>query len=137
MMDLDRRTFLSMLAGSFCLKLLPLDGAAKQAVLYRGTLPKFDHNLIKWSPFIHVVDQAALVSRGVIDLSHTCKCGKVFHGVYTTAIVKERKFTREALITAKEEAKERGVRGLRHLWDEVLESELIRHHECPLQPEGS
>lgn len=133
MMDLDRRTFLSMLAGSFCLKLLPLDGAAKQAVLYRGTLPKFDHNLIRWSPFRPAMEQAVLVSKGVINITHTCKCGKVFHGVYTTAIVKEQKFTRESLIAAKEEAKEMGVRGLRHLWDEVLESGLIRHPECPLQ----
>ena len=139
---MDRRSFLAMLAGSFTLKLLPMSGVAKDVFV---KLPPFDPSKIRWSPFIPWPDQAYIVSKGVIHVEHYCRCGKRFDGLHAPAIVRESElgdplgmvsFMRK-MEDAKADARGVAVQLIGDLWREAQESGLVRHLECPLQPEAA
>ena len=130
---MDRRSFLGLLAGSFALKLLPMGDGVK-AVFHK--LPPFDPAKIKWLPFIPFADQAAIVSKGIINASHTCRCGKELHGLWAAATVQEDYCKTPAdFHRHKEAAKARAIDLMRRIWEEVRETGLVRHAGCPLQPE--
>ena len=138
---MDRRSFLALIAGSFTLKLLPMSGVAKDVFV---KLPPFDPSKIRWSPFLPWVDQPYIVSRGMIQAEHYCRCGKRFDGLHAPAIVRENDLGKplgmvslmRKMDEAKANAKDVAVQLIGDLWREAQESGLVRHLECPLQPEA-
>lgn len=131
---MDRRSFLALLAGSFTLNLLP--GVAAKEAVKRAALPPFDPSKIKWLNWVPWVDQAVTVRKGIIHVVHTCACGREFHGIHTSAVVKEDAFTTiRTFRLDQEEAMEQAAKRMEEIWNETRESGLVRHEGCPLQPD--
>ena len=130
---MDRRTFLGLLAGSFTLNLLP-SGPASLAI---KRLPKFDRKSVRFSPWLPYVDQAVIVSKGLCHVTHQCSCGRVFHGMYCVARLKESELVNPCTLNLdKWEAQSRALDSMEAMWEEVRNSGLIRHGGCPLQIEA-
>jgi len=137
---MDRRSFLALLAGSFTLKLLPMSGVAKEVF---AKLPPFDPYKVRWMSWVPWPDQPYIVSKGIIHVVHTCRCGREFHGIHGTAVVREEELGKplgmlsfmRKMDEAKESAKARAIETMREIWTETQASGLVRHEGCPLQPE--
>jgi hypothetical protein len=132
---MDRRSFLGLLAGSFAavpvlgLKdLLPL-GITPRGIRPVGNLPI---DKIRWSKPMPFPDQAVIVGRALVDVTHDCACGWTASGMFATYSVKEADVKNNRhLVELLEVKKQNAILALQDIWNTAKNEPFLNHASCP------
>lgn len=134
-MDLNRRSFLGLLAGSFAAApVLGMNGLIPQAITRNRIRPVGDLPLhkIRWMKPMPWPDQAVIVGRALIHVEHDCACGWTASGIYATYSVKEADIKNKIQLAEMLELKKhQAILMLQEHWRIAMEEPFISHTSCP------